>query len=275
MPLPNTPPPLFDTHAHLDEPSLLADQRVILELARESGLVGILTIGTTLASSRQSMELAASEELIHAAVGIHPNYVSQTRETDWPEIERIAESPRVVAIGETGLDHYWKHTPIDQQIDYFERHLALSARLGKPFIVHCRDADDDVLRVLERQARTGPLEGVMHSFCGGEEMARQCVDWGMMISFSGMLSFKRNDELRHIARGIPRDRILIETDSPYLAPIPFRGKRNQPAYVKHTAEVLATTLGLSYAETCALTTANALRFLHLPPLESPGPDLAP
>ncbi len=260
-------PPLFDTHAHLDEPSLVADRDSVLQQAREAGVMGILTIGTTVHSSRESIALAREQNGVYAAVGIHPNYVAVAQETDWREIELLAEQPEVVAIGETGLDHYWKHTPIDQQVDYFERHLELSARTGKPFIVHCRDADEDVLEVLSRAAARGPLHGVMHSFCGRPEMAHACLEWGMMISFSGMLTFKRNAELRALAAEIPHERLLVETDSPYLAPMPHRGKRNQPAYVKQTAQVLADVLGLDFPSTCQLTTRNALRFLGLPPLE--------
>jgi len=255
--------PLFDSHAHLDEPSLRDDRAAVLEAARENELVGILTIGTTRQSSRDSVAFTSEEPLVYAAVGIHPNYVAEAHEADWAEIEQLAEQDDVVAIGETGLDRYWKHTPIEDQIDYFERHIQLSRKLGKPFIVHCRDADDDVLEVLSKYAADAPLHGVMHSFCGSREMARQCLEWGMMLSFSGMLTFKRNVELREIAAEVPADRLMVETDCPYLAPVPFRGKRNQPAYVKHVAEFLADARQARFDETCQLTTANARRFFGI------------
>ncbi|WP_013630686.1 TatD family hydrolase [Rubinisphaera brasiliensis] len=255
--------PLFDSHAHLDEPSLRDDRAAVLEAARENGLEGILTIGTTRQSSLDSVALAAAEPMVFAAVGIHPNYVAEAQDSDWTEIEKLAESPDVKALGETGLDRYWKHTPIESQIDFFKRHIQLSRKLSKPFIVHCRDADDDVLAVMAEFAADGPLQGVMHSFCGSREMATQCVEWGMMISFSGMLTFKRNQELRDLAAEIPADRLMVETDCPYLAPVPFRGKRNQPAYVKHVAEVLADVRNARFDETCQLTTANARRFFGI------------
>lgn len=256
-------PPLFDTHAHLDEPSLQQDAASIFELAAQNGLVGIVTIGTTLPSSQQSVALARQNPLVHAAVGIHPNYASQAQPGDWEGIVKLAADPAVVAVGETGLDHYWKHCPIEHQLDYFERHLDLSRSTGKPFIVHCRDAEDDVLQVLKTWAATGPLNGVMHSFCGSRAMAEQCVAWGMWLSFSGMLTFKRNQDLRDLLSCVPREKLLVETDSPYLAPQPFRGKRNQPGYVKHTAEAMAAALGIRYDELCELTTRNARQFLKI------------
>ncbi|MCG6155506.1 TatD family hydrolase [Rubinisphaera margarita] len=257
------PPPLIDSHAHFDEPSLAGELEQLLGNCRENGVIGVLTIGTTVESSRASIELARKHTEIYAAVGIHPNYVSQVGPSDWDQITKLAEDDLVKAVGETGLDRYWKETPIEDQIDYFRRHLELSRALGKPFIVHCRDAEEDVLVVLEEDAKQGPLNGVMHSFCGSAETARRCLDWGMMISFSGMLTFKRNIELRELAATVPHDRLLVETDAPYLAPMPYRGKRNQPAYVKHTAEVLAETLGVSYNDVCELTTNNARRFLKI------------
>ncbi|HCS50822.1 TatD family hydrolase [Rubinisphaera sp.] len=257
-------PPLFDTHAHMDEPSLAAETEQLLAASQENGLVGVLTIGTTVESSRGSIVLAEKHEGIYAAVGIHPNYVSQAGSSDWDTIVELAQHNSVKAIGETGLDRYWDHSPIETQVDYFKRHLQLTRETGKPFIVHCRDAEPDVLEVLEAEhLEHGPLNGVMHSFCGSAETAQKCLDWGMMISFSGMLTFKRNVELRELAASVPQDRVLVETDAPYLAPMPFRGKRNQPAYVKHTAEVLADCYGMSYKELCLITTANAMRFLKI------------
>ncbi|TWT62098.1 TatD family hydrolase [Rubinisphaera italica] len=257
-------PPLFDTHAHLDEPSLAAETEQLLTACQENGLVGVLTIGTTVESSRGSIVLAENHERICAAVGIHPNYVSQAGPSDWDAIVEFAQYDSVKAIGETGLDRYWDHSPIDLQVDYFKRHLQLTRETGKPFIVHCRDAEPDVLEVLAAEyQKHGPLNGVMHSFCGSAETAQKCLDWGMMLSFSGMLTFKRNVELRELAATVPQDRVLVETDAPYLAPMPYRGKRNQPAYVKHTAEVLADCYGMSYKELCQITTANAMRFLKI------------
>lgn len=255
---------LIDTHAHLDEPSQAGELQGILNMAAENQVGGIVTIGTTLQSSINSVQLAQEQETIFAAVGIHPNYAAEATDEQWKEIVELASNPQVVAVGETGLDRYWDHTPIDQQIDYFLRHITLSRELNKPFIVHCRDAEEDVLEVLSEQAKQGPLQGVMHSFCGSWETATRCLDWGMYFSFSGMLTFKNNPKLRELAAKIPQDRVMVETDSPYLAPIPFRGKRNQPAYVKHTAEVLAQCYEVSYEQICKTTTENAIKFFQLP-----------
>jgi len=254
---------LFDTHAHLDEPSLQDDLQSVLTNASENGVSEILTIGTTLESSILNLKLAEEHDMIYAAVGIHPNYAAEANDQQWDDVVRLAEHPRVVAIGETGLDRYWDHSPMDQQIEYFRRHITLSRDLKKPFIVHCRDAEPDILEVLTEQADQGPFLGVMHSFCGSWETADCCLQWGMYFSFSGMLTFKRNTELRELASKIPRDRVLVETDSPYLAPVPFRGKRNQPAYVRHTAEVLAQCYGISNEEMCRITYENSRRFLQI------------
>ncbi len=254
---------LIDTHAHLDEPSLVGELQSLLKAAQENRLSRIITIGTTLESSQKSLQLAREYPIIAAAVGIHPNYSSEATDRQWAEIVELAKEPHVVAVGETGLDRYWDYAPIDKQIDYFHRHIELSRELDKPFIVHCRDAEQDILDVLARQAEKGELNGVMHSFCGSWETATRTLQWGMYFSFSGMLTFKKNQELRELAAKIPLDRIMVETDSPYLAPVPFRGKRNQPAYVKHTAQVLAECHGLSCEEICKITTANARKFFKL------------
>lgn len=251
---------LIDTHAHLDEPSLKGELQSLLRAARENQVTRILTIGTTLESSQNSLELAREHSIIAAAVGIHPNYAGEASDEQWAELVTLAQHPEVVAVGETGLDRYWDYTPLEKQIDYFHRHIVLSRELDKPFIVHCRDAEQDILDVLDEQAKQADFKGVMHSFCGSWETATRCLDWGMYFSFSGMLTFKKNTELRELAAKIPRDRVMVETDCPYLAPVPFRGKRNQPAYVKHTAQVLAECYGVSFEEICRITTTNARNF---------------
>ncbi len=256
---------LIDTHAHLDEPSLLGEVEALLSAAAENQISKIVTIGTTLASSQNSVQLAEQQKMISAAVGIHPNYAAEATDEQWKEVVKLADHPKVVAVGETGLDRYWDHTPLQKQIDYFHRHIALSRKLSKPFIVHCRDAEQDILNVLSAEAKQGSFCGVMHSFCGSLATATRCLDWGMYFSFSGMLTFKKNTELRELAAKIPQDRVMVETDCPYLAPVPFRGKRNQPAYVKHTAEVLAECYSLSFEDICRITTANANAFFGMKP----------
>jgi len=255
---------LIDTHAHLDEQAFEQELDAVVARAADAGLVGIVTIGITVESCRAAIALAERFPMVWAAVGIHPNYAAQAAEHDWEQIEAFAAHPRVVAIGETGLDRYWDHTPLEVQVDYFRRHLALTRATGKPFIIHCREAEADVQTILADEMSRGPLPGLMHSFCGSPEAARQCLDWGMSLSFSGMLTYKKNEELRALSATVPDDRILVETDCPYLAPLPNRGKRNEPAFVKHTARVLGEARGLDLESIAALTTANARRIFRLP-----------
>lgn len=255
---------LIDTHAHLDEQSFDQDIADIIERAHAASVRGIVSIGTTIDSSRRVIELTHRYPDVRAAVGIHPNYCAQAAHEDWGAICELARHPHVVAVGETGLDRYWDHTPIAIQIDYFERHLKLSRDLGKPFIVHCREAETETLEVLQQASQTGPLQGIMHSFCGSPSTAQRCLELGLYLSFSGMLTYKKNESLRALAGTMPHDRILIETDCPYLAPTPHRGKRNEPAFVKNTAQVLAEVCGLTLPELAAVTTANAQRLFVWP-----------
>jgi TatD DNase family protein len=175
----------------------------------------------------------------------------------------LASDSRVVAIGETGLDRYWDAAPLELQQDFFRRHIELSRRVDKPFIVHCREAEADVVALLQEESRNGPLRGVMHSFCGTLETANACLDLGLSLSFAGMLTFKNNQALRDVARQIPLDRVLVETDSPYLAPVPMRGKRNEPGHVVHTARCLAELHQISLEELCVRTTANVRQLFAL------------
>ncbi|HSG71558.1 MAG TPA: TatD family hydrolase [Planctomycetaceae bacterium] len=255
---------LIDTHAHLDESAFESDVEDVVRNAVEAGVEAVLTIGITRESCERAIALAERFEIVQAAVGIQPNYVSQAQHGDWEAIVAMAERPEVLAVGETGLDKYWDYAPLDLQAEYFDRHLELARRLDKPFIVHCREAEEEVVAQLSRDFEHGPLKGVMHSFCGSEQTAKACLDMGMHISFAGMVTFKNNDELRAVAKTIPLERVLVETDSPYLAPQPVRGKRNEPAYVKQTAECLAEVFGLPFDEFTRITTDNARRLFRFP-----------
>lgn len=254
---------LVDTHAHLDEDAFSFDRADVVANAAAAGVTRIITIGTTLSSSRAALAIAAEYPGVYAAVGIHPNYAAVAQPDDWGEIEALVREPRAVGIGETGLDRYWDHTPIAVQQDYFDRHLDLSRRTGKPFIVHCREAESDVVAQLRRAAGQSSLRGVMHSFAGSGATADVCLELGLSLSFAGMVTYKKSEELRQIAARVPADRILVETDAPYLAPVPNRGKRNEPAWVRHTAEVIAQVRGVSLEELAAQTTANAVRLFSL------------
>ncbi len=255
---------LFDTHAHLDDPQLLPRLDELLENAADTGLVGIAAIGTDLPSSQNCVDLAREHPAVHAAVGIHPNVSHQATDSDWDQIVHLATQPEVVAIGETGLDRYWDDCPIDIQRTWFARHIELSFERRKPLVIHMRECEADILDMLQQHQRDGQILGIMHSFAGSWETAKQCLDWGMAISFAGMVTFKNAGDLRAIAARIPDDRLLIETDSPYLTPHPHRGQRpNQPSMVQHTAACLAEVRGVTVEQLAEQTTRNARRFFNL------------
>jgi len=255
---------LFDTHTHLDQSDFDDNRAEVVERAQAAGVTQLIAVGCTAEDSRKCVQLASDFDGVYAAVGIQPNYIAEAKPEDWAAIEQFATEPGVVAIGETGLDRHWDYTPFDQQQDFFDRHMRLAERLGLPFIVHMRDCEDEIMQSLREARQRGELKGVMHSFTGDAEMAAECVELGMHISFAGMLTFKKSQALRACAATIPDDRLLIETDSPYLSPEPVRSKRPcEPAFVRHTAECLAKVRGVSLEELAALTTANARAFFGL------------
>jgi TatD DNase family protein len=251
--------PLIDTHAHLDDDKFANDLPAVLERAATAGLRQIISIATTSASSAATVALAQRYALVSATVGIHPNSAVEAAADAWDTVLRMADSPRVVGVGETGLDRHWNFTPFPVQEDYFARHLALSLLRDLPVVIHCREAEADVLRMLRDVFdRHGPIKGVMHSFSGDAVLAEACLAMGLRISFAGMLTYKNAQALREVAKGIPRERLLVETDCPYLAPVPMRGKRNEPAYVVHTASCLAGLLEISVDKLAEQMTTNAL-----------------
>jgi TatD DNase family protein len=249
---------LFDTHAHLDQEEFDADRDAVIDRALAAGVERMIAVGTTLAASQKCIGLAARYDSVYAAVGIQPNYVAESAPDHWEAIQSLASSRKVIAIGETGLDRHWDYTPFDQQQDYFDRHIELARQLDLPFIVHMRDCDEDILAQLRAARARGPLRGVMHSFTGDAAMAAECVDLGLHISFAGMITYKKSQPLLDCAATIPADRLLIETDSPYLSPEPVRGQRpNEPALLVHTAACIAAVRGISPQELAAVTAANA------------------
>jgi len=252
--------PLFDTHAHLVSDQLKGLTEEILASAKDAGLAGITSIGTDLASSRACVALAEKHDQIYAAVGVHPNECHQASESDWDEICQLAQHPRVVAVGETGLDRYWDTVPIELQREWFERHIDLSFEIEKPLVIHMRDCDQDIVDMLNQHQREGRIIGILHSFAAQWATAQRALELGMYISFAGMVTFKKSAELREIAKKIPDDRILVETDAPYLSPHPHRNVRpNQPAMVQHTAACLAAERGVAVEEFGELVTENAKR----------------
>jgi len=249
---------LIDTHAHLDDERFQGDLPAVLERAIQAGVSQIVTIGTTAATSLANVGLCEKHPCLRAAVGLQPNNLAESRPGDWDTIIELVQKPTVRAVGETGLDRHWDYTPFPQQEDYFARHLDL-ARLHKlPVVIHCRKAEADVVRMLgEEFERHGPVCGVMHSFTGDRATAEACLAMGLFISFAGMVTYKNAQDLREVAKDIPFDRFLIETDSPYLAPVPVRGRRNEPRFVAHTAACLATLRGMELAALAEATTQNA------------------
>jgi TatD DNase family protein len=252
--------PLIDTHAHLDDARFDGERADVLRRASEVGVQRVLTVGISRESSLAAVNLARQFPTVRAAVGIHPNSAAEAAPTDWDDIVRLTQDANVVAVGETGLDRHWDFTPFPLQIDYFARHLELARRTGLPLIIHSRDCDEDMLRFLQEEYdRRGLLRGVMHSFSSHITQAEAYLAMGLHISFAGMVTYKSAEPLRQVAAQIPEDRLLIETDCPYLAPVPVRGQRNEPAYVRHTAECLAQVRQIPLNELAELTTRNAQR----------------
>jgi TatD DNase family protein len=257
---------LFDTHAHLDDEQLAGQLSDVLARARQVGVSHVVAVGTTAASSEACVRMAAEQPRVFAAVGIQPNYCADAVEADWARIVQLATREKVVALGETGLDRYWDYAPLDVQQDYFDRHLRLSQQTGLPFIVHMRDSGPEILDMLRVARRRGPLRGVMHSFSGSADLMREFVGLGLHISFAGMVTFKKSDQLRSVAAAVPTDRLLVETDAPYLSPHPHRGQRpNEPALLVHTAQCLAEVRGVPGDDLARQTTANACRLFGLEP----------
>lgn len=255
----------FDTHAHLDDEQLIGQVDAIVQRAAEASIGSIVTVGTTADSSLTSVAIAGRFPHVYAAVGIQPNYAQAAASGDWERIVELAHDENVVAIGETGLDAYWDFTPFDLQQDIFRRHLSLARETGLPFIVHMRDCSVAMLTLLQEAAGDGPLCGVMHSFTGDLVLAEACLDLGLHISFAGMLTFKKSEALRAVARAVPADRLLLETDAPYLSPHPHRGRRpNEPALLIHTARCLAELRDVTIDELADHTTKNARQlFLNM------------
>lgn len=251
----------IDTHAHLADESFNNSLLEVLDRAQAAAVERIIVIGTDLASSRLAVELAQIHEMLRATVGIHPNHAGEAQPGDFEAVVELARAAKVVGIGETGLDRYWDTVPIGVQREFFMRHLELGRAAGKPVVIHCRQAESDVLEALASFAARfgGPIAGVMHSFTADLAVARQCLAHGLMISFAGMLTYKKNDALRAVAAELPLDCLLVETDSPYLTPEPFRGKPNEPARVIHTGQRLAAIRAMPIEELAAATTRNTCR----------------
>ena len=254
---------LFDTHAHLHFPEFDADRQAMLGRARAAGVRRMLTIGTEPDSSRTAVAMAAREADVWAAVGIHPHDAADADEAAVDAIAGLAAEPRVVAIGEIGLDYFRNLSPPADQQRVFRALLGLARRLAKPVVVHCRDAHDDVLRILAEE-RVAEVRGIMHCFSGDVEIARRCLDLGLLISLAGPLTYPKARALPDVARFVPADHLVVETDCPFLPPQGHRGQRNEPAYLAITAARVAELRGEPVEDVAARLTANACALLGIP-----------
>ncbi len=257
----------IDTHVHLDAEPFDADREEVLARARRSGVEQMVCPALSAASSRAVVRLAESHEAVHATVGIHPNFAAEAVAGDLDRVKELIGHPRVVAVGETGLDRHRDFTPIEVQREYFDRHLRLAQERDLPVVIHCREAEADVLPVLKEAIGRGPLAGVMHAFSGDETFAEACLELGLHVGFAGQVTYtnRKFEPLRRAAAIVPDDRILIETDSPYLVPHPLRGKqrRNEPAHLIHTARCLAELRRQTLEEIAGHAWANARRLFRL------------
>ena len=255
-----TKAPLIDSHCHLDFADFGPEREEILARGRAENIVCFVTIGSGRAteSAPDAIALAHAHADVVATVGIHPHDASHATEPAVAEIERLARDERVVAVGEVGLDYHYDHSPREVQREVFRRFIDVARRVRKPLVIHTRAAPDDTLAIL-REENARDVGGVIHCFSEDAAFAREALEMDFDISFSGIVTFKRSDDLRAAARTIPLDRLLIETDSPYLAPMPYRGKRNEPSFIARTASHLATTLSISEDEVRNRTTMNSIR----------------
>lgn len=251
---------LVDSHCHLDFDVFDEDRDATVARAREAGVGACVTICTRLTRFEEVRRIAHRFEGVFCSVGVHPHQVAEEPEATVEALASLAASDgKVVGIGETGLDYYYDNSPGDAQRASFRTHIAAARRTGLPLIVHARDADDDMIAILEDESREGGFPGVMHCFTSGRALAEAAVALGLYVSFSGIVTFRNAGELREIARDIPLDRILVETDSPFLAPVPNRGRRNEPAFVVHTAAAVADVRGVPAEEFARATTENFYR----------------
>jgi len=258
-----TSPPLFDTHAHLHFPELVEDLDGVLERARAAGVTGMVTIGTDRETNPAAVALAERLDSVHATVGIHPHDAAEATPADFEAMERLARgSAKVVALGEMGLDFFRNLSPPEVQAAVFRRQLDMARRLGRPVVIHCRDAHREALAILAEE-RVGEVGGVMHCFSADVEVARRCLDLGLFISLAGPVTYKNARALPEVARFVPADRLVLETDCPFLPPHPHRGRRNEPAWVAITAAHVAALRGVTLEVLGPMVTDNARRLFRI------------
>jgi TatD DNase family protein len=256
---------LVDSHCHLDFPDFAAELDAVVERARAAGIGRIVTISTRVKKHVQVLAIAEKFPDVFCSVGTHPHSAKEETDVTAKDLIARAQHPKIVAIGEAGLDYHYDNSPRDLQEKSFRRHIAAARETKLPLVIHSRDCDADMAKILVEESGQGGFPAVLHCFTGTRELAFKAIALGLYVSFTGILTFKNSGALRDIAAALPADRILVETDAPYLAPGPYRGKRNEPAYVVETAKVLAETRGVSPDESAAQTTENFFRLFSKVP----------
>ncbi|MFO1118353.1 MAG: TatD family hydrolase [Beijerinckiaceae bacterium] len=258
---------LIDTHCHLDFPDFAPERDAVVARAKAAGIGRLITISTRVDHFRDYAAIAEAYADVFCTVGTHPHNAHLEPEASAAQIVELASHPKCVGIGEAGLDYHYDRAPRETAQRVFRAHIQAARDSGLPLVIHTRDAEDDTAKILEEEMGKGAFKALLHCFTGSRDLAERALALGLYISFSGVVTFKNSQELRDIARDAPLDRLLVETDAPFLAPVPYRGKRNEPAFVAETARVVAEARGASAAEIAAATTANALRlFAKMPPL---------
>ncbi len=259
---------LIDSHCHLDFPDFGDDLGGVVERARAAGVARMVTISTRVRDADRLRAIAEKFPCVYSSIGTHPHNAHEELDVTIDDLIAGTRHPKVVAIGEAGLDYHYDLSPRDAQKAGFLRHIEAARATGLPLVIHAREADADVGQILEEETRKGVFPAVLHCFTAGPELARRAIELGLYISFTGILTFKKSDDLRAIAATLPADRVLVETDAPYLAPGKFRGKRNEPSYVVETAKTLAATRGVSFEEIARQTTENFFRLFSKVPRTS-------
>jgi TatD DNase family protein len=262
---------MIDSHCHLDSAEFNEDRDAAIERALAAGVDHMMAIGTGNGPPdlEAGIRLADKHSALYATVGIHPHDAAKANPSDFKQLAELLAHPKVLAVGEIGLDYHYDFSPREVQKPVFIEQMAIAAQAGKPIVIHTREAWDDTLALIEQHWTPHAIGGIMHCFSGGPEEARRALDLGFYLSFGGILTFPKATAVQEAAKSAPRDRILLETDAPYLAPVPNRGKRNEPALIVYTARKLAELRGESYEDICATTTANFRRLLNAAYLTSP------
>jgi len=256
---------LIDSHCHLDFPDFASELDAVVTRARAADVGRIITISTRVKKHAQVLAIAEKFLDVFCSVGTHPHNAKDETDIDAGRLIALAQHPKIVAIGEAGLDYHYDNSPRDVQAASFREHIAAARETGLPLVIHSRDCDADMQKTLEEETGKGPFKAVLHCFTGGRDLAFKAIALGHYVSFTGILTFKRSDELRAIAAALPADRVLVETDAPYLAPLPYRGQRNEPAYVVETVKILAEACGVPAEVIAGRTTENFFRLFSKVP----------